>query len=106
MTLLLAGCCFGSTAVGWATQTSGTAEQINGIAFLPDASGLPTNTGFGVGGNGMVLTTTDGGGSRSTIEHGTGITNALNNIAFSSMYHGVVVGDSGTILSTINGGGS
>src|SRR5438270_527132 len=77
----------------WTSQTSGTGQNLNGIA-CPSAS-----TCFAVGAGGGILKTVDGS-SRSSQTVGTA---NLNGIACLSTTNCFAVGATGTILNTTNG---
>jgi len=57
-----------------------------------------------VGDKGLILMTTDGGISWD--QQNSGVTQRLNDVAFSSATNGYAVGNGGTILKTTNGGGT
>ncbi len=90
-----------SNAQTWGTQSSGIADNINGLAFSKSS-----NIGFAVAAGGRILKTASGGISWSLVNSGT--VNNLNAIAFANnmLDTGYIVGDSGTVLMTNNGGSS
>src|SRR5690242_5154154 len=69
---------------------------------LNDVGFIDGNTGYVIGGNGLVLETTDRGGSWSALEIGTSAN--LNRIFFVTSDSGWIVGDGGVIYATANGG--
>jgi photosystem II stability/assembly factor-like uncharacterized protein len=61
------------------------------------------NIGYSVGGNGMIVKSSNGGRTWGTQNSGTNLT--LQSVFFPEQDTGYVVGDGGTILKTVNGGG-
>ncbi len=88
----------GATA-GWIAQTSGTAQNLNGVFFLPDG-----RTGYAVGALGTLLITTDAGSTWSVGTSGT--SEALQSVWFTSSATGWTAGANGTLMKTTNGGAS
>ena len=80
----------------FATQTSGTTQQLNGIFMLD------TSRGWIVGNSGTALRTTDGGATWAPLT--TGVTNNLNDVHFKDTNNGWAVGSGGQIIATTNGG--
>jgi photosystem II stability/assembly factor-like uncharacterized protein len=80
----------------FSSQTSGTAQTLNGIFMLD------SNTGWIVGNNGTILKTIDGGANWTPQTSGT--TTVLRSVHFASASIGWAVGDGGLILTTSNGG--
>jgi photosystem II stability/assembly factor-like uncharacterized protein len=71
-------------------------NTLNDLAFIDG------NTGYAVGAMGLIMQTTDRGGSWTTIASGT--TANLNRIVFATADSGWIVGDNGTVLWTKTGG--
>jgi len=63
---------------------------------------VDSNTGWAVGGAGIILNTRNGGNTWTAQKSGTG--RALSSVYFTNANTGFAVGDSGTILMTSNGG--
>ncbi len=80
----------------WDAQVSGTTQNLNSIFFLT------TSTGFSVGNQGTLLTTTDGGNTWSTFNLGS--TSNLRKVYFKSSSVGFILSDDGKIFKTVNGG--
>ncbi|HXX90741.1 MAG TPA: YCF48-related protein [Acidimicrobiales bacterium] len=95
-TVLLSPVGSAAAAGTWSTQTSGTANPLDGVSFVDAAHG------WAVGASGTIVATTDGGASWSTQTSGTA--NALAGVSFVDAAHGWAVGLGGTILSTTDGG--
>jgi photosystem II stability/assembly factor-like uncharacterized protein len=90
--LLTAQICFAQ----WFPQSSGTTNDLYSVFFTD------SNTGWTVGGNGIILRTTDGGNNWTSQNSGT--TNSLYSVYFVDSDNGWVVGGVGKILNTTNGG--
>jgi photosystem II stability/assembly factor-like uncharacterized protein len=86
-----------AAANGWFAQASGTTNNLNGVAFLPDG-----HTGFAVGDVGTMVVTTDAGAHWSPRASGTSAD--LAGIAFSTSSVGWAVGTGGTLMKSVNGG--
>jgi len=82
----------------WYLQQSGTNNSLYGVAFTDSLSGTA------VGGNGIIIRTTDGG--ENWISNYIGTNTHLNGICFIDSLTGFIVGNSGTILKTIDKGNS
>jgi photosystem II stability/assembly factor-like uncharacterized protein len=80
----------------WTSLTSGTSQQINGIAFTS------TSVGYFSAFGGEVWKTIDGGTTWTSLTSGT--TNPLGQIRFTSATDGFICGDLGTIIKTNNAG--
>ncbi len=87
------------TASGWATQASGTTQNLRAVWFLPDG-----HTGYAVGDAGTLVGTPDAGVTWTSRTSGT--TSRLNAICFASASQGWAVGTAGTIMHSTNGGTS
>lgn len=87
-----------SQPYGWFTQSSGTGNNLNGVYFASNTTGIV------VGQSGTILRTVNGGTNWSTISSGTNV--HLFSVYFIDANTGWVVGDVGVILKTINGGSS
>ena len=87
------------TQNGWYTQTSGTAQNLNGVFVQADG-----RTGVAVGDIGTVVRTTNAGATWAPVTSGTA--SHLNAVWFTSTSVGWAVGDAGTVLKTTNGGTS
>jgi photosystem II stability/assembly factor-like uncharacterized protein len=85
-----------SATPGFASQTSGTIQQLNGV-FMVDAA-----RGWIVGHGGTILRTTNGGASWTP--QGSGTTANLRDVYFVNPDCGWAVGDGGIILRTTNAG--
>jgi hypothetical protein len=83
-------------AATWTTQTSGTGQALQGVAFI-DA-----NNGWAVGNSGVIRHTTNGGATWTGQTSGT--TQALYGVTFVDANNGWVVGAAGVVLHTTNGG--
>jgi photosystem II stability/assembly factor-like uncharacterized protein len=82
---------------GWSAQTSGVMTDLSSVSF-PEG----TQVGYAVGNEGVILKTTDGGGTWVPQTSGTG--SALYAVAFQSNSTGFAVGKSGTAIRTTDGG--
>jgi photosystem II stability/assembly factor-like uncharacterized protein len=82
---------------GWSAQTSGVTTDLNSVSF-PEG----TQVGYAVGIEGVILKTTDGGGTWVQQISGTG--SALYAVAFQNNSTGFAVGKSGTAIRTTDGG--
>ena len=80
----------------WYQQNSGTNEGLYAVTFIDSLNGTV------VGGNGLIIRTTNGG--ESWISQNSGTNLVLLAVSFSTFNIGTVVGDDGTILRTIDGG--
>jgi photosystem II stability/assembly factor-like uncharacterized protein len=80
----------------WSKQGSGVTASLLGVFFQNDT------TGWVVGGNGTILTTTDAGATWS--KRDSGVQANLRAATFTSPSTGWVVGNGGTILATTDGG--
>ncbi|MDO8366252.1 MAG: YCF48-related protein [Saprospiraceae bacterium] len=93
---LLCILCAPAQAQIWTAQASGTTSHLLGIHFVDN------NTGYAVGGSGVILKTINGGTNwvQQTSSNG----NTLYATCFTDAAHGVAVGDGSTILHTADGG--
>jgi photosystem II stability/assembly factor-like uncharacterized protein len=82
---------------GWSAQTSGVMTDLNSVSF-PEG----TQVGYAVGNEGIILKTTDGGGTWVPQTSGTG--SALYAVSFENNSTGFAVGKSGTAIRTTDGG--
>jgi photosystem II stability/assembly factor-like uncharacterized protein len=82
--------------VGWFNQPSGTGNNLNGVYFANN------NTGIVAGQSGTVLRTTNSGTNWNPVSTGTGV--HLFGVFFIDANTGWVVGDVGYIMKTVNGG--
>jgi photosystem II stability/assembly factor-like uncharacterized protein len=82
---------------GWDAQTSGVSTDLNSVSF-PEG----TEVGYAVGSEGVILKTTDGGGTWATQTSGT--PSALYSVSFQNNSTGFAVGKSGTAIKTTDGG--
>jgi len=82
---------------GWYTQTSGTANALNAVCFLSDG-----HTGFAVGAQGTMVTTTDAGATWAP--HASGVGTDLTSIWFSSPTVGWAVGSTGVLVQSTDAG--
>lgn len=82
--------------VGWYTQPSGTGNNLNGVYFADNSTGIVA------GQSGTILRTTNGGTNWYSIPSGTGV--HLFGVFFINSPTGWVVGDVGYIMKTTNGG--
>ncbi|MDH3269303.1 MAG: YCF48-related protein, partial [Ignavibacteria bacterium] len=80
----------------WVNQLVGVNSRLSDIYFINE------NTGWTVGGDGIILHTTDGG--LNWIPQVSGTSNNLYSVHFVNENTGWVVGENGTILKTTNGG--
>lgn len=87
-----------SQPYGWFTQSSGTGNNLNGVYFASNTTGIV------VGQSGTILRTTNGGSNWSNVTSGTSV--HLFAVYFINGNTGWVVGDVGVILRTTNGGSS
>jgi len=87
-----------SQPYGWFTQPSGTGNNLNGVYFASNTTGIV------VGQSGTILRTTNGGTNWTTVTSGTSV--HLFAVYFINGNTGWVVGDVGVILRTTNGGSS
>lgn len=85
-----------SQPYGWFTQTSGTSNNLNGVYFASNTTGIV------VGQSGTVLRTTNGGTNWISVSSGTSV--HLFAVEFINGNTGWVAGDVGVILKTTNGG--
>jgi photosystem II stability/assembly factor-like uncharacterized protein len=77
----------------WASQASGTRNQLNAVDFTPNGQ-----HGWAVGFGGTILATANGG--RTWVSQASGTRNQLNAVDFTpDGQHGWAVGFDGTILS-------
>lgn len=83
--------------VTWQPKTTGTAQDLKGIAFFN------ADTGLVIGNTGVLLSTFNGGNTWNSIT--TGTSNNLNAIFLeTSSKNGYIVGNSGTFIKTTNKG--
>ena len=82
---------------GWSAQTSGVVTDLNSVSF-PEG----TLVGYAVGEGGVILKTTDGGGTWVPQTSGTG--RGLYAVSFENNSTGFAVGKSGTAIRTTDGG--
>ena len=87
-----------SQPYGWFSQSSGTGNNLNGVYFASNSTGII------VGQSGTILRTVNGGTNWSTVSSGTSV--HLFAVYFIDANTGWVVGDVGVILKTVNGGSS
>ena len=85
-----------SQPYGWFSQNSGTSNNLNGVYFASNSTGIV------VGQSGTVIRTTNGGTNWSAIATGTGV--HLFGVFFIDANTGWAVGDVGVIIKTTNGG--
>jgi photosystem II stability/assembly factor-like uncharacterized protein len=86
----------------WTTQSSGTRNNLNGVACATTTQCLVVGNKAGAGTNGVVLATTDGGSSWAT--HNSGTANNLTAVACADESTCWAVGQNGTILKTTTAG--
>ena len=97
VSLLVSLAALASHAQPWTPQSSGTALVLGDVHFLNDA------TGFAVADEGLLLSTTDGGGTWSSRVLSAGLDN--QGIAFNpSGTVGIIVTDDGAVWRTADGG--
>ena len=82
---------------GWSAQTSGVMTDLTSVSF-PEG----TQVGYAVGNEGVILKTTDGGGTWVQQTSGTG--SGLYAVSFQNNSTGCAVGKSGTAIRTTDGG--
>lgn len=82
--------------ISWNTLASGSTNWLNSLVFIS------RDTGFAVGGGGIILRTTDAGTTWSSRIPGTH--EQLNSISFRDTLNGIAVGQYGTIIHSNNGG--
>ncbi len=87
-----------SQPYGWFTQPSGTGNNLNGVYFSSNTTGIV------VGQSGTILRTVNGGTNWTSVSSGTNV--HLFSVYFVDGNTGWVVGDVGVILKTTNGGSS
>lgn len=87
-----------SQPYGWFSQSSGTGNNLNGVYFASNTTGIV------VGQSGTILRTVNGGTNWAAVTSGTNV--HLFSVYFINANTGWVVGDVGVILKTINGGSS
>ena len=80
----------------WDPQVSGTTQNLNSIFFLS------TTSGFTVGNQGTLLSTSDGGNNWSPISLGS--SSNFRKVYFKSNSIGYILSDDGKIFKSINGG--
>jgi len=80
----------------WVQQNSGTTKPLYGVSFIDEA------VGWAVGGDGIIINTTDAGESWNP--QTSGIVDRLNAVTFTDANIGWAVGANGRILKTTNGG--
>ncbi len=83
--------------VSWTTQNNVSTTSLNDIAFSGTMNGLV------VGGNGLILKSSDGGASWQNMLQTT-TSNNLSGMHFLDSQRGWIAGSNGTILKTTNGG--
>src|SRR3954467_5183050 len=82
----------------WTPQVSGTTNDVWGASFIS------SSVGWVSGASGMILHTTNGGGTWTAQTTGVGATLILRSVTFTDASNGWSVGDNGTIIHTSNGG--
>jgi len=82
---------------GWMPLTSGVTTALNAVQFP-----VSTLVGYAVGNGGVILKTTDGGGTWTP--QTSGVTDPLMSVSFANDSTGFVVGAAGTALKTTDGG--
>ncbi len=87
---------FVSNATQASDSSSSIGSNLNGVKFTDSSHG------WAVGYGGVILATTNGGGTWTPQTSGT--TNDLYGVSFADQNHGWAVGYNGTILATSNGG--
>ncbi|HVS41360.1 MAG TPA: YCF48-related protein, partial [Candidatus Dormibacteraeota bacterium] len=80
----------------WTAQSSGTAQQLNGVAFTDSSHG------WAVGQSGVIVTTSNGGATWTAQMSGSTLN--LTGVGFVDSSHGWAVGQTGTVLGTATGG--
>jgi len=82
---------------GWSPLSSGVTTDLLAVDF-PES----TEVGYAVGNDGVILKTTDGGGTWAP--QTSGVTTQLFSVSFADNSTGFAVGDEGTALKTTDGG--
>jgi len=82
---------------GWDAQTSGVTTDLSSVSF-PEG----TQVGYAVGSEGVILKSTDGGGT--WVPQTSGTSSALYAVAFENNATGFAVGKSGAAIRTTDGG--
>ena len=96
--LLITLSCTDTTQAQWGQLPPNTGKDLHAIYFINES------LGFVVGDSGIILRTSNGGGSWDSLPSGT--TKTLNDVFFLDANTGFVVGMDTTYLETTNGGNS
>ena len=88
----------GFSQLTWELKTSGTTEQLVSIHFVN------SNIGYAVGGNGVIVKSTDAG--ENWVAQASGTTDFLYDVFFIDELVGWACGEGGVVLKTTNGGAS